>query len=193
MDFFLSIFFLIAGTAIAVLITFIHAGVENPGTIYVFICGIVAICSMLLPGLSGSFILIIMGNYLLILSAVSAFDMNILIPFVAGCAIGLVVFSRLLSWVLRRYHDQTISLLTGFILGSLYFLWPWKTPDYLLDQLGNLMLKDGEPIIVKYIYQLPGSIDADTILAVGLMIIGFLLIWLIDKVSVSHGSKKSAT
>lgn len=118
----------ITGTAIAVAISVMTPASENASFFYLIICGIVAICSMILPGLSGSFVLILMGNYqLIMIQAVSQFNFAILLPVAIGCVIGLIAFSHFLSWLLKRFPDSTISLLTGFILGSLGILWPWKT------------------------------------------------------------------
>jgi putative membrane protein len=118
----------IIGTAIALAISVMTPASENASFFYLIICGIVAICSMILPGLSGSFVLILMGNYqLIMIQAVSQFNFAILLPVAIGCVIGLIAFSHFLSWLLKQFPDSTISLLTGFILGSLGILWPWKT------------------------------------------------------------------
>ena len=85
-------------------------------------------CSMILPGLSGSYVLVLMGNYACVLRAILTFDLAILLPFGLGAIIGLLLFARLLGWIFKHYHDQTIALLSGFIFGSLLTLWPWKTP-----------------------------------------------------------------
>lgn len=84
-------------------------------------------CSMILPGLSGSFVLILLGNYqLVMINAISEFKLSILFPVAIGAGGGLLVFSHFLAWLLKKYHNQTIALLTGFIAGSLGILWPWK-------------------------------------------------------------------
>ena len=117
---------LLAGTAVAVGIALLAPATENANAGYVFLCGVIAISSMILPGLSGSFVLIIMGNYALVLGAISSFSLGILVPLGLGCAFGLVAFSHLLSWVFKRVPDQTLALMTGFVLGSLVVIWPWK-------------------------------------------------------------------
>jgi putative membrane protein len=117
----------VIGTAIAVTITLLKPGSENDSLYYLLLCGVVAICSMILPGLSGSFVLILMGNYeLVMISAVNELKFSILLPVAAGAGTGLVVFSHFLSWLLKKFHNQTIAILSGFILGSLGILWPWK-------------------------------------------------------------------
>ncbi|RLD50201.1 MAG: DUF368 domain-containing protein, partial [Bacteroidetes bacterium] len=115
------------GVILAVLISILNPASENSSNLYLVLCGVVAICSMILPGLSGSFVLILMGNYqLVMIDAVNDRNLGILIPVGIGAAGGLIIFSHILSWVFKRYRNQTISLLTGFILGSLSVLWPWQ-------------------------------------------------------------------
>ncbi|MDD4747911.1 MAG: DUF368 domain-containing protein [Salinivirgaceae bacterium] len=118
----------IAGFALAVAFTIMSPAKENNSIWFNFMAGIVAACSMILPGLSGSFVLLLMGSYrLIMIEAVSNFDFTILIPVGMGAVVGIIAFSHFLSWVFKKYKDQMISLLTGFILGSLAIIWPWKT------------------------------------------------------------------
>lgn len=92
----------------------------------VFIGGCIAICAMLLPGISGSFILLLLGLYTSVLSAAKNIDIAVLATFAAGCIVGLLSFSHLLSALLRKYHDATLIFLTGLMLGTLGKIWPWK-------------------------------------------------------------------
>ena len=170
---------IISGTLIAVSISLVNPTTENDGYIYLILCGIVAISSMILPGLSGSFILILMGNYLLVLKAITQFDLNILMPFGIGCIIGLLVFSHFLAWVFKKFRDGTISLLSGFILGSLFILWPWKNEIYLKDSLGIFVLKDDQKVIQGYNWVLP-NMEMETFIAIMIMIFGVLSIWAIE-------------
>lgn len=168
----------VIGTASALTISLVSdiAG-ENDAVWYVFICGIVAMCSMILPGLSGSYVLLLMGNYeLVVIDAVNDLDFGILIPMVLGAVFGLLAFSRLLSWVFKRYRDQTISLLTGFIFGSLSILWPWK------DEITEV-LNDGTEKVAGYDRYFPDSFDGEVAGAVGLMIAGIVIIWLFEKLA----------
>lgn len=131
-----SIISLIIGTVIAIGISVLTPASENSSFIYLIICGIVAVCSMILPGLSGSFVLILLGNYqLVMINAVSDFNIAILTPVALGAVFGLVAFSHALSWLLKKYHNQTIAMLTGFITGSLGILWPWK--EAITKQFGE--------------------------------------------------------
>lgn len=172
----------IIGTALAIFISILNPATENSSYFYLFLCGIVAICSMILPGLSGSFVLILMGNYqLVMIQAVNEMDLTILVPVGVGAVFGLIAFSHLLSWVFKKYRDQTISLLTGFILGSLSVLWPWQKLIYLKDAAGELIMKKGEPIIVKYEKVMPEAFNTEVILAILFVIVGVASIWLIEK------------
>jgi len=172
----------ILGALVALAITLLTPATPNGDFYYLFLCGIVAICSMILPGLSGSFVLILMGNYeLVFIKGVNDLDAKILGPVILGAIIGLIAFSHLLSWIFRKFKDLTISLLTGFILGSLGILWPWKENIYRTDELGNILYKiNGEPIVQGYERVLPETITMEVLIAVGLMIIGIISILLIE-------------
>jgi putative membrane protein len=171
------------GTAIAITITSLNHATENDAFLYLIICGVVAICSMILPGLSGSFILILMGNYeLVMIHAVSNMEVRILIPVMIGAIGGLMAFSHILSWIYKKYKDQTISTLTGFILGSLGVLWPWQKENYLLNDVGEFIFKEnGEKIVAGTTKYFPDSFNTEVIIALFLIVIGFISISLIEK------------
>ena len=172
----------LVGTSIAIIISVLNPAKEDNGFIYLMLCGVVAMCSMILPGLSGSFVLILMGNYqLVMIDAVNNMDFGILIPVGVGAVVGLIAFSHILSWVFKRYRDQTISLLTGFILGSVSILWPWQKAIYLKDAAGELILKKGEPIVEHYSRFLPESFDQQVIFAIVFAILGIVTIWGVEK------------
>ncbi|MBW8048785.1 MAG: DUF368 domain-containing protein [Cytophagales bacterium] len=171
---------LVTGTAIAAGISLFNPAGENHNTVYLFICGIAAISSMIVPGLSGSFVLLLMGNYMLVLTSITELNMVVLIPFALGCVFGLLAFSHLLSYVFKHYKEGTIAILTGFILGSLSILWPWKNEIYLKDEYGNSILRHGEPLVQSYQWFIP-DLSGATLVAVALMIIGVLTIWGIEK------------
>ncbi len=172
---------LFLGTAIALFISFINPATQNDNFWYLFLCGIVAICSMILPGLSGSFVLILMGNYQLVaIEAINNRDLSILIPVALGAIIGLMAFSHVLSWVLKSYKNQTLAMLTGFILGSLIVLWPWKTFVYLKNSSGELVLKHGEKVIASYKSILPPNWSLQTWMALLIMIMGLASIVLLE-------------
>ena len=174
----------IIGTTLAVFISIMNPATENSGILYLLLCGVVAICSMILPGLSGSFVLILMGNYqLVMIDAVNERNLEVLIPVGIGAVVGLLAFSHILSWVFKKYRNQTISLLTGFILGSLSVLWPWQKLIYMKDAAGDIILKKGEPIVMKYERILPETFNAEVIYAILFAIAGIISIWAIEKVA----------
>ncbi|MEM6829446.1 MAG: DUF368 domain-containing protein [Bacteroidota bacterium] len=160
----------VIGTAIAISIAFLPPAQESDSFIYMILCGVVAVCSMILPGLSGSYILILMGNYLLVLRAVSAFEFTVLIPLLIGCVIGLITLSRLLSYLFNQFENATISALSGFVVGSLLIIWPWQTK---LTASFN-----GKEKVVGRIWNLP-DMEGPFFLALFLILLGFLLvIWM---------------
>ncbi len=176
----------IIGTAIAVGVSLINPATANDNFFYLVLCGVVAICSMILPGLSGSFVLILMGNYQLIaIDAINNRDFSIIIPVGIGAVAGLIAFSHVLSWVFKKFKDQTIAMLTGFILGSLSILWPWKEPLFLTDAAGDFIMKHGEKVIARYSVVFPEQINTEVLFAVGLMILGVLSIVIVEKVAQS--------
>lgn len=165
----------IIGTAIALFIAFGTPANENSNLIYLMICGAVATCSMILPGLSGSFVLVLMGNYqLIMIDAVNDLNLNILLPVAIGGVVGLLAFSHLLSWIFKNYRDITIAVLTGFILGSMPIIWPWKND--VITYFGS------EAKVTGYEYYLP-ELNTDFAIAFVIMLIGAALIVLTEKMA----------
>lgn len=161
------------GTATAVFIAFATPASENNDTIYLLICGAVATCSMILPGLSGSFVLLLMGNYqLVMIDSVNNLDLRILIPVAIGGIVGLLAFSHLLSWVFEKFRDITIALLTGFILGSMPIIYPWKNETTTF--LGNKEVTTG------YEYYLP-EVNTQLAISVVLILLGIFIIIFTEK------------
>ncbi len=174
----------VVGTAFAIAISLINPATANDNALYLFLCGIVAICSMILPGLSGSFVLILMGNYQLIaIDAINNRDLSIIIPVGIGAVVGLIAFSHVLSWVFKRYKDQTIAMLTGFILGSLGILWPWKEPEYLTNAAGDFIMKHGEKVIARYSVILPQHMNLEVYAGIGFMILGIISIVVVEQMA----------
>ncbi len=169
---------LIIGSAIAIGIALLAPASENSSFFYVFLCGVIAISSMILPGLSGSFVLIIMGNYALVLGAISSMSMDILVPLALGCAVGIILFSHVIAWIFKHFEDQTLALMTGFVLGSLVVIWPWK------DALMQLVEREGkEPkeVVQAYNWFVPEMASSDTWICVALMIAGAISIYLMER------------
>lgn len=150
---------------------------------YIFLCGAIAICAMILPGISGSFILVLLGQYSFILQSLVNFNLLVIITFACGAIIGIVSFSHILTWLFKHYEMMTLSALTGFMLGSLNKIWPWKnTLETYVDQHGKTL-----PLVQENI--LPGTIDTQFILAVSLIVLGVALVLGIEYISKRHQSK----
>ena len=165
----------IIGTAIALFIAFGTPAKENSNFIYLLICGAVATCSMILPGLSGSFVLVLMGNYqLIMIDAVNDLNLKILLPVVLGGVVGLLAFSHLLSWIFKNYRDITIAILTGFILGSMPIIWPWKND--VITYFGS------EAKVTGYEYFFP-EFNMEFAIALVIMLIGAGIIVLTEKMA----------
>ena len=179
----------IIGTIIAIALSVLKPAQENSSLIYLFICGIVATCSMILPGLSGSFVLILMGNYqLVMIHAVNDLNLKILLPVVIGAVVGLLLFSNILSWVFKKFRNQTISILTGFILGSLGIIWPWKEELKATTTAGDLILKNGEPIVEGYKWLMPQHFSTEVILAIIFVFLGIVIIWGTETLASKHSN-----
>lgn len=176
-----AIVMLLLGTGIAAGIAMLKPAQANDNPIWIFVCGIVAISSMILPGLSGSYVLLIMGNYLLIMGAISELQIAILAPMAVGCGVGLIAFSHVLSYIFKHFRNGTVGLLTGFVFGSLAIIWPWKKTVYLTDEAGEFILKRGKDKIVSgyewFIPQMNGEFAA----AIALMLVGAVAVVLIGR------------
>ena len=172
-------FSFIIGAGIAYYITIATPSQTPENLSFIFLCGAIAICAMILPGISGSFILLLLGKYEFIMNAVKSLDITIIIVFACGAAIGLVLFSNVLSYLLRKFHDITIATLTGFMLGSLNKVWPWKkTLETFVDSHGAIKPLVEQNILPNvYVWQ-----------AIILMIAGFLLVYIIERMSGSTNS-----
>lgn len=148
-----------------------------------FLAGMVAICAMVLPGISGSFILLILGLYPAVLSAVKGFEIGILSIFAAGCLVGLLSIANVLTWMFKRYHDITLTLLTGFMIGALNKVWPWKqTLSFRENSHGELV-----PLLQTNVlpgnFELLTGVSSQWVLALICGVIGVTLVLLIEKLS----------
>ncbi|NUM51238.1 MAG: DUF368 domain-containing protein [Flavobacteriales bacterium] len=173
------VFFLLVGIIIAYYIT-VAAPTETPEhTWFITLSGAIAICAMILPGISGSFILLLLGKYAFILNAVSTLNIKVLISFAIGCVLGLISFSHVLSWMFRKYHDITMALLTGFMIGSLNKVWPWK--NTLLWGTDH----HGKQIALKQTSVLPGYYENEPHLLYCILfaVLGLAVIILLEKQS----------
>ena len=171
---------LVSGAGIALWIALSPVVSLDIGLAGVFLSGFIAICAMILPGISGSFILVLLGMYGTVLTAVKSFDLLFLLVFAIGAAAGLLCFSRLLHWLLQRAHSATMALLTGFLFGSLAVVWPWKhVLDWVVGSHGQLKPAQQVPVLPAQFLEQTGT-DPAVILCVALMVTGFLVVWLID-------------
>ncbi|MDH4040826.1 MAG: DUF368 domain-containing protein [Gammaproteobacteria bacterium] len=171
---------LLAGAVAAGAIAFLPVANMDFGLAGVFLSGFLAICAMILPGISGSFILVLLGMYGTVLGAVKSLDISFLLVFILGAGSGLLCFSRLLHWLLHRFHQATMALLTGFLFGSLVIVWPWKQVlDWVRDSHGELKPSQQVPVSPADFFALTGQ-DPTVWLCVGLMALGFAAVWLID-------------
>jgi len=172
-----SIIALIIGSIISYSLNFISPATENSNLFFVFICGIIGISGMILPGLSGSYILILLGNYrLLMVTAIVELNVPLLSTFFLGSLFGLISFSQILSWILKKYRNATLSLLTGFVLGSLNIIWPWK-------EVAKSVVINGEEKILKYSSFIPKEVSDNTLFAITLMLSGFILVYFLENSS----------
>ena len=149
---------------------------QNNALWYIFICGAVAICAMILPGISGSFILLLLGQYFYMMDAISSLDIVVILVFLAGAVIGILSFANLLSWLFRHFEMMTLAALTGFMFGSLNKVWPWKiTLETYIDKHGAV-----SPLRQRNI--LP---DADLNLVIALLLVaaGLLIVFGLEKVA----------
>jgi putative membrane protein len=149
---------------------------------FIFLSGFIAICAMILPGISGSFILLLLGKYEYILSAVKELKIVVILIFIAGCISGLLAFSHVLTWLLKRYHDIAVALLAGFMIGSLNKVWPWKkTISSFINEKGIAKPIEQENIM-------PGNYFAETgnepflLAALTLVIVGFFIVILLERI-----------
>lgn len=165
----------ILGVAIAVGIS-IAKPVQLPDSWWMaFLAGSIAICAMILPGVSGSFLLLLMGMYSVILKALTEVNIPILASFIVGCVFGLLLFSHFLSWLLHRFYHVTLATLTGFLLGSLNILWPWKRAvETMLDRHGKVVPLSQENLSPETYSVLVG--DPLTLAVVGFIFCGFVLV-----------------
>ena len=198
-----NIIFAILGILAGISISWLEPAAENDNLWFVFFCGIIGVSGMTLPGLSGSFILILLGNYVLLLvdSVNALFDtftqlavldfsflqneermrmLKVLLSFTAGSLAGLVFLSHILGYLLKHYKNATYAVIIGFITGSLGVVWPWKDAEYRLDLDGNYVLdQTGNRIIDNYDRYLPQVNDLQTWYAIFFIILGVaLVLWL---------------
>jgi len=192
---------LLAGAAIAYYVTIAAPSQIPDGLIYIFLAGCIAICAMILPGISGSFILLLLGAYATVLGSISglvdglkATDSEMIISFgtnltvfAFGCLIGIIAFSNFLSWMFKKAYSMTMALLTGFMIGSLNKVWPWKeTIETRINSHGEevpFLQSNISPMRFEELYGEPAQLW----LAVALCVVGFAVVFIMEKMAAQKG------
>ncbi len=172
---------LLVGVAFAYSITVLKPLHMEPTMVNTLIAGSIAICAMILPGISGSFILLLIGMYTPVLAAVKGFQVDVLALFLTGCVIGLLTFSHLLSWLLRHFRDATLMFLTGLMIGTLPKIWPWKeTLTWRTNSKGEqvpLLQHNLTPFEYEHITSQPSQI----VIAIIMMLAAIALVLSLEK------------
>ena len=171
------------GAVLAYLVVSLPVSQAQTTMPYLFLSGALAICAMILPGISGAFILVLLGSYKTVLDAVHQRDLQVVLIVGAGAIVGLLSFARLLKWMFSKFKNATLALLTGFIIGSLPKIWPWKV---VMDS----RVFDGKEIPVRESMVAPWNYPEDPkwIPALGLAILGFWLIFILERLATNKNS-----
>jgi putative membrane protein len=172
----------IIGIAIAFFITTATPAETTDAWWFIIISGAIAICAMILPGISGAFILLILGKYKYVIEAVETLNIGVILLFMLGCVIGILSFARVISWCLQKYQSITISVLAGFMIGSLNKVWPWKMVDsYRINSKGEqVTFLDHNILPQQYLEQVG---DPQLIEAIMMSSFGILIVIIIEKVA----------
>jgi putative membrane protein len=178
----LRITLFILAVFLAYYITTLPSLANNENPIFLFLAAAIAICAMILPGISGAFILVLLGAYKTLSTAFSNFDIKNIIIFIAGAIVGLLSFSKLLKWLFNNYKNSTLAILTGFIVGSLNKIWPWKqTLSFRIDSKGIEIPILQQSILPQEFAKLY-NLDPQVGFAILLMTIGFFSIIILEKI-----------
>ena len=183
--------FLLGATLVGAIAAYIFVGlvpVETPDAPwFLFLSGVLAICAMILPGISGSFVLVLLGKYQYVLGAVNDRNFLILLYVAAGAAVGIITIAQVLGWLFKRYHDPTVAVLIGLMVGSLRKVWPWK------ETIQTITGRHGELIPVEQVNVLPPTLDGEVGLAIALAIIGFVVVFAIEYWANRQAVQREAT
>lgn len=170
----------LAGTVFAWWVTTLPESQLAPSAMVFFGAGTLAICAMILPGISGSFILVILGMYTPVLDAVRALDIVTLLIFAGGCLVGLLSVARLITWAFRHFHDPVLALMTGFMVGALNKVWPWKeTLSWRINSAGEKVPLNEAVISPMHYAEITGQ-DPQLVLAVFCALVGLLLVLVVE-------------
>jgi putative membrane protein len=179
----------LVGVAIAYLITIISPAQTPSNLFFIFFCGALAICAMILPGISGAFILLLLGKYEYMLKSLVKLDFMVVIVFAAGCLIGLLSFSRFLSWILKHYRFPTLALLAGFMIGSLNKVWPWKEVlSFRINHEGTQIPAFDQSIWPGEYLEKTGN-DPQVFQAILFVAFGILIVVFVEKLALAFKTK----
>ncbi|MBQ7791027.1 MAG: DUF368 domain-containing protein [Rikenellaceae bacterium] len=186
-----SVVTMIVGIALSYWITVVSPATTPNDWWFVLLSGAIAICAMILPGISGAFILLLLGKYMYIMEAVTELNIGVLAIFAVGAIVGIVSFSHVLSWLLAKWHDATVTMLMGFMIGSLNKVWPWKqTLETYLDSHGV-----EQPLVQANVspaqFEVLGG-ESHLVLAIVSCVVGFALIYVIEMIGKRVQAKKEA-
>jgi putative membrane protein len=171
------------GTVVAYWITAVTPTQTPDAYWFVFLSGAIAICAMILPGISGSFILLLLGKYLFMMEAIKAMKIDIILVFMSGAAIGLVAFSNVLTWLLKKYHQLTVAVLGGFMIGSLNKVWPWKEVTSIYTDRHGVTHALTEVNVLPAKFQSVSAADPQLTAAIVALVVGFSIVFLIEFVA----------
>ena len=166
---------LILGTVVGLLVVNLVPLDTPEAAWFIFLSGMIAISAMLLPGISGSFILLILNKYDVVLNGISRLDLWIIIPFLLGVGVGLIIFSRLLGWLLARFYRIALLIIVGVLIGSLWRIWPFQIREYVT-------VREKERLIATTPY-FPETVNETVIYSVGMMFIGLVLVLVIHRLA----------
>ncbi len=184
-----SIVGLISGLGAAYVLTILSPTQTPDNLFFVFLAGAIAICALVIPGISGVFILLLLGKYLTIVTALNEFNLLVLFVFIIGCAMGLVGISRLLTRALNNYPESTIALLSGFMMGALNKVWPWrKVIEYATNSKGDQIAVFDKSILPWDFLSETGK-DPQLFQAILMMALGVLIVVVTEKIAVRLKTK----
>lgn len=173
----------IVGAVIAYAITILSPTQTPEALWFIFFAGCIAICAMILPGISGAFILLLLGKYEFIIRSLIDVNIGVIAVFLIGCVVGLISFSHLLTWILDHYHDITIALLAGFMVGSLNKVWPWKEVlSFRIDSNGQQVAATDRSILPGDYLTITGH-DPQVFQAIMMMALGVFIVVVIEKIA----------
>ena len=175
----------IIGLVSSYFITSLAPAQTSDSYLMIFLSGAIAICAMILPGISGAFILLILGKYQLVVGALGNLELDIIIVFMGGALIGILSFVRVISWLLHKYHNFAVALLAGFMMGSLNKIWPWKNViEFSLNRHGEQVPFIEENILPNQYFEITGNSPL-IIEAILYMAIGFFIVVVLEKIALS--------